>query len=141
MKTSRILGLVLALALLAAPSWGERVTTDGNNKNSPIKVNIDEFVDSGYGLPGPQATIQMSTTITNSSKKDDLRNVVIELQLKNLNGDVVKKWTKNVSVMKKGASMKVDSDGIFYNTMFNNVKGAVQVTHDKPIKKKEEKKK
>lgn len=136
--TSRLLGMIVALALIAAPAWAERVKTDGTNKDSPIKVSIDEFVDAGYGLPGPQATIRMKATVKNTSREHDLRNVTVELQLVNLEGDVVKKWTKNISLLKKNGSQTVDSDGIYYNNTFNNLKGKVQVSHDKP-KKKEEK--
>jgi hypothetical protein len=126
--------------VLSAPCWGaERVETDGKNKNSPIKVQKIDFQDSGYGLPGPNAEIRMSTTVQNSSKEDDLKNVVIHLQLKNLDGEVVQEWTKNLSVMKKGAVVTFDPGGVYYNYSFNNLQPAVLVVHDK-VEKKDEKK-
>ncbi len=131
--TSRLMGLVLALAILTLPSWAERIKTDGNNKLSPVQVKVTDFTDTGYGMPGPQATIQMSAEVKNTSTVHDLRNVTVELQVKNLKGDVVQKWTKNISELKRGSTQKVESDSLFYNTVFTNLQGAVEVTHDKPI--------
>lgn len=134
--TSRLMGLVLSLAILATPAWAERVKTDGTNKTSPVQVKVTDFIDTGYGAPGPQSTIRMSAEVKNGSAEHDLKNVTVELQLKNPQGDVVKKWTKNLPLLKKGATEKVDSDDLFYNTVFNNLKGSVEVSHDKPIEKK-----
>lgn len=123
-------GLIL-LSVLAAPAWAQRVKTDGKSKDSPIKVVQLNFQDSGYGQPGPNAEIRISTTIQNSSTTDDLKNVVIHLQLKNLAGEVVQEWTKNVPVMKKNTTVEFQPDAVFYNYTFNNVQGAVMVEHDK----------
>jgi hypothetical protein len=123
---------LLMCAVLGLPVWAaEKIKTDGKNKDSPIKVVKLDFQDSGYGLPGPTAEIRISTTVQNSSKDDDLKNVVIHLQLKNLEGDVVQEWTKTIPTMKKGATVEFQPDGIYYNYTFNNLQGAVLVEHDK----------
>lgn len=134
------LGLLLALFVVSAPAWaGERIKTDGKNKDSPIKVLDLAFQDSGYGLPGPNAEIRTSCKVQNSSKEDDLKNVTIKLQLKMMDGSVVKEWTKNIPVMKKGAIVEFDPGAVYYNYSFNGLKGAVEVEHDKPVKKEEKK--
>lgn len=123
---------LLMCAVLALPALAvERVKTDGKNKDSPIKVLKLDFQDSGYGLPGPTAEIRTSTTIQNSSTTDDLKNVVIHLQLKNLEGDVVQEWTKNLPVMKKGTTAEFQPDAVYYNYTFNNLQAGVMVEHDK----------
>ena len=129
----RALAALALCAVVALPAWAvERIKTDGKSKDSPIKVLKLDFQDSGYGLPSPNAEIRISTTVQNSSTKDDLKNVVIHLQLKNLEGDVVQEWTKNIPVMKKGTTVEFQPDGIYYNYSFNNLQGAVMVEHDKP---------
>lgn len=129
------IGLLLALLMVAAPAWAERVKTDGKSKDSPIKVVDIAFLDSGYGLPGPNAEVRTSCKVQNSSKEDDLKNVVIKLQLKIGDGTVVQEWTKNVPVMKKGTVVEFDPGAVYYNYSFNGLKADVLVEHDKPEKK------
>ena len=78
-------------------------------------------MDSGYGQPGPNAEIRMSTVVKNTSTEDDLKNVLIKLQLRNLAGEVVQEWTKNIAVMKKGATVEFDPGGVYYNYSFNSI--------------------
>jgi hypothetical protein len=125
--TGLLIGTVLALPVWAA----EKIKTDGKNKDSPIKVVKMDFQDSGYGLPSPNAEIRISTTIQNTSPTDDLKNVIIHLQLKNLEGDVVQEWTKNLPLMKKGTTVEFQPDAVYYNYTFNNLQGGVMVEHDK----------
>lgn len=139
--TKQALGLLLAFAFVSAPCLAEKIKTDGKNKNSPIKVESLDFQDSGYGQPSPNAEIRMSTKVRNSSNEDDLKNVVIKLQLKMLDGDVVQEWTKNIPLMKKGALVEFDPGGVYYNYSFNNLQPAVEVEHDKVEKKEDEKEK
>jgi hypothetical protein len=140
--TKPALGLLLAIFFVAAPVWAvERIKTDGTNKNSPIKVDNLDFQDSGYGLPGPNAEIRTSVTVRNTSKEDDLKNVVIKLQLSLPDGDVVQEWTKNMPVMKKGEVVQFEPGAIYYNYSFNNLRAGVEVEHDKPEEKKEDEKK
>ena len=127
---TRTLGLLLCVALLSAPVLAKKIKTDGNNKESPIKVQKLDFQDSGYGQPGPNSEIRMSTVVKNTSAEDDLKNVLIKLQLRNLAGEVVQEWTKNLAVMKKGATVEFDPGGVYYNYSFNNLKAAVEVEHD-----------
>jgi len=135
------LAFMLTLVLLTLPCWaGERVTTDGKSKDSPIRVDDLYFQDSGYGLPSPQAEIRMSVHIRNSSKEDDVKNVLIKLELKNLDGEVVQKWEKMIPVMKKGAVVEFDPGGVYYNYSFNNVQPAVVIEHDEIEKKDADKK-
>ncbi len=126
----KLLGVLLTLALLSIPVWAKRIKTDGKNKESPIKIVSLDFMDSGYGNPGPNSEIRISTKVQNTSSEDDLRHVVIHLQLKNLAGEVVQEWTKNIPVMKKGAVVEFEPDGVYYNYSFNNLSGAVMVEHD-----------
>ncbi|HIB68419.1 MAG TPA: hypothetical protein EYO33_25820 [Phycisphaerales bacterium] len=127
---TRTLGLLLCVALLSAPVLAKKIKTDGNNKESPIKVQKLDFQDSGYGQPGPNSEIRMSTVVKNTSAEDDLKNVLIKLQLRNLAGEVVQEWTKNLAVMKKGATVEFDPGGVYYNYSFNNLKATVEVEHD-----------
>lgn len=127
---TRTLGLLLCVALLSAPVLAKKIKTDGTNKESPIKVQKLDFMDSGYGQPGPNAEIRMSTVVKNTSTEDDLKNVLIKLQLRNLAGEVVQEWTKNIAVMKKGATVEFDPGGVYYNYSFNNLKATVEVEHD-----------
>jgi hypothetical protein len=128
----KVLTAFLLCSVVTMPLWAaERVKTDGKNKDSPIRVLKMDFQDSGYGLPGPTAEIRISTTVQNSSTTDDLKNVVIHLQLKNLDGDVVQEWTKNLPVMKKNTTVEFSPDAIYYNYTFNNLQGGVMVEHDK----------
>ena len=138
---TRTLGLLLCVALLSAPVLAKKIKTDGNNKESPIKVQKLDFQDSGYGQPGPNSEIRMSTVVKNTSAEDDLKNVLIKLQLRNLAGEVVQEWTKNLAVMKKGATVEFDPGGVYYNYSFNNLRAGVEVEHDKPEEKKEDEKK
>ena len=116
----------------------EKIKTDGKNKKSPIKVTKLDFMDSGYGQPGPNSEIRISTAIQNSGK-DELKNVVLHLQLKNLAGDVVKEWVHKVGSMKGGAAVTYAPDGVYYNYSFNNLSGGVMVEHD-PVEEKDDKK-
>ena len=127
---TRNLGLLLCVALLSAPVLAKKIKTDGNNKESPIKVQKLDFQDSGYGQPGPNSEIRMSTVVKNTSAEDDLKNVLIKLQLRNLAGEGVQEWTKNLAVMKKGATVEFDPGGVYYNYSFNNLKATVEVEHD-----------
>lgn len=122
---------LMVLSVLVAPAWAQKIKTDGKSKDSPIKVVQLDFMDSGYGQPGPNAEIRISTKVQNSSAEDDLKNVVIHLQLKNLAGDVVQEWTKNLPVMKKNTTVEFQPDAVYYNYTFNNLQGAVMVEHDK----------
>ncbi len=115
----------------------EKIQTDGKNKKSPIKVKKLDFQDSGYGQPGPNSEIRISTAIQNSGK-DELKNVVLHLQLKNLAGEVVKEWVHKVGVMKGGAAVDYAPDGVYYNYSFNNLSAGVMVEHDPVEEKKEE---
>ena len=140
--TKPALAALLAILFLTATVWAvERIKTDGTNKNSPIKVDNLEFQDSGYGLPGPNAEIRTSVTVRNTSKEDDLKNVVIKLQLKVPGGDGVQEWTKNMPTMKKGEVVQFEPGAIYYNYSFNNLQAGVEVEHDKPEEKKEDEKK
>lgn len=135
---TKSLGGLLLFSILSLPVWAEKVKTDGSNKESPIQVVKLDFQDSGYGNPGPNAEIRISTVISNSSAEDDVKNVVIHLQLKNLAGDVVQEWTKTLPVMKKKTTVEFQPDGVYYNYSFNNLQGAVMVEHDKVEKEKPE---
>lgn len=129
--TKRAIPLLLALLFAVTTAWAaEKVTTDGTNGKSPVKVQTLDFMDSGYGQPGPNSEIRISATIRNTSAKEDLKNVVFKLQLKNLAGDVVEEWTKNISVLKKGAIVQFQPDAVYYNYTHNNLQGAVEVQHD-----------
>lgn len=140
--TKPALGLLLAILFVAGPVWAvERIKTDGTNKNSPIKVDNLQFQDSGYGLPGPNAEIRTSVTVRNTSKEDDLKNVVIKLQLSLPGGDIVQEWSKNLPTMKKGEVVEFDPGAVYYNYSFNNLQAGVEVEHDKPEEKKEDEKK
>jgi hypothetical protein len=131
--------LLLALLFLAIPCWaGKRVKTDGKNKNSPISVQDFSFRDSGYGQPSATAEIRMSVTVKNTSKEDDLKNVVIKLQAKNLAGDVVKEFEKSMPTMKKGEVVTFEAP-LWVNYSFNNLQGAVEIEHDE-VEKKDDKK-
>ena len=133
-----LMGLLLC-TVLGLPVWAaERIKTDGKNKDSPIKIVKFDFQDSGFGLPGPTAEVRISTTVQNSSTTDDLKNVIIHLQLKNLAGDVVQEWTKNLPVMKKGTTIEFYPDALYTNFSFNNLQGAVMVEHDKVEKPAED---
>ncbi|MCA9795082.1 MAG: hypothetical protein KC910_24910 [Candidatus Eremiobacteraeota bacterium] len=131
------LAAFLTLAVVAG-AWAETVKTDGKNKDSPIQVTKLDFYDSGYGQPGPNAEIRISTTVKNASAEDTLKNVVIHLQLKNLAGDVVQEWVHKAGEMKPGASVSYQPDSIYYNNSFNNVQPGVLVEHDKVEEKKKE---
>lgn len=131
--------VLLAIGLATATCWAERIKTDGTNKQSPIKVQQLDFQDSGYGQPGPSSEIRISTVIKNASAEDDLKNVVLKLQLKNLAGDVVQEWTKNIPLLKKGATVQFDPGAVYYNYTFNNLQSGVAVEHDKPEPKVEKK--
>lgn len=139
--TKRSLGVLLSLLFLVSPCLAKKIKTDGSNKESPIKVASIDFQDSGYGQPGPTSEIRMSTKIINSSKEDDLKGVIFKLQLKNLDGDVIKEWTRSLSVMKKGAIVVFDPGGVYYNYSFNNLQAAVEVEHDEVEKEDDEVKK
>lgn len=132
--------LLLCLSLVTAPVLAKkRIKTDGKNKESPIKVQKLDFQDSGYGQPGPNSEIRMSTVVKNTSKEDDLKNVVITLQLRNLAGEVVQDWTKKIPSMKKGAVVEFDPGGVYYNYSFNNLSATVEVEHDEVEKEKDKK--
>lgn len=130
---------LLVLTLVSMPASAKKIQTDGKSKDSPIKVVDFEFMDSGYGNPGPQSEIRISTKVQNGSTTDDLKNVVIHLQLKNLDGEVVQEWTKNVPLMKKGAVVEFQPDAVYYNYTFNNLSGSVMVEHDEIEEAEEEK--
>lgn len=136
---STVLGFSLALVILTAPVLAERVKTDGKTGKSPIKVTKLDFLDSGYGQPGPNAEIRLGATVKNTSTKDDIKNVVVSLQLKNLAGDVIQEWKKNIPVLKKGASVSISPDGVYYNYSFNNLQSGVAIEHDEPIDEKNSK--
>ena len=131
--------LLAAVLMVTSPCWAKKVITDGKSKKSPIKVEETNFQDSGYGMPGPNAEIRISTKIKNTSKEDDVKNVVLKLQLKMGGGSVVQEWKKNIPVMKKGAVVEFDPGAVYYNYSFNNLQPGVEIEHDE-IEKKDEKK-
>lgn len=128
-----LLTFVTAVLLCGVAVAGGKVATDGTSKDSPVKVTKLSFTDSGYGQPGSNAEIRTSATIQNGGQTE-LTGVVLRLQLKNMAGDVVKEWVKNVGTLKGGASFEFDPNEVYYNQSFNNVKAAVLVEHD-PVKK------
>lgn len=136
----KILSIALLVSVFTLPTLAvERVKTDGKTKDSPIKVVKLDFLDSGYGMPGPNAEVRLSTVVQNGSKDDDLKNVVIHLQLKQLDGSVVQEWTKSIPVMKKGATVEFDPGAVYYNFSFNNLSAGVMVEHDKVEKPADDK--
>ena len=137
----RTAGLILTLLFIASPAWAERVKTDGKSGKSPLKLQKIDFQDSGYGSPGPNSEIRMSTSIKNSSAKDDVKGVLVRLQLKNLDGEVLREWTKSIPVMKKGAVVEFDPGEVYYNYSFNNLQADVAIEHDEIVNEEDEDKK
>ncbi|MBI3926439.1 MAG: hypothetical protein HY319_12935 [Armatimonadetes bacterium] len=127
--------LVLALSFSAFAK--ERIKTDGKNpKVSPIKVTKLDFSDGGgSSVVQPDLyPIMVSATIQNTSKEDELKNVVFHLQLKNGADDVLQDFTKTVGALKPGASFSYDADP-YYNYNRIPLHADVLVEHD-PIEKK-----
>lgn len=131
---SRVGTLCLLLALVAGAGIAapKKITTDGTNRKSPIKVTKLNFYDSGYGRPGPSVEIRTSATIQNTGQKA-LTGVVMHLQLKTMDGQVVKQWVKQIGVMQPGSSVTFQPNSIYYNQTYNNLKAGVLVEHN-PVK-------
>ncbi len=106
------------------------ITTDGKNKDSPIKVLDLQYYDSGYGKYNSE--VRVSCKIQNASSKP-LKKVTLKLQIINGDKQVVQEWKKPLGEMKPN-QVESYNPGVWYNTLGVLLQGRVQVEHEEQPK-------
>lgn len=102
------------------------ITTDGKNKDSPIKVLDLQYYDSGYGKYNSE--VRVSCKIQNAGPKP-LKKVTLKLQIINGDKQVVQEWKKAIGDMKPN-QVESYNPGVWYNTLGVILQGRVQVEHE-----------
>jgi hypothetical protein len=110
------------------------ITTDGKNKDSPIKVVELSYYDAGFGAKF-NSEIRCSCKVQNGSSTDELKKVTVTLQIINGAGNVMQSWKQNVGVLKPGQQYTLNP-GVWYNNMGIPLQGKVSVEHEEVPKKK-----
>lgn len=120
----------------AATGPAKRLTTssDRPDPKAPIKFDNVNCYDSGYGSKF-NSEMRLDATISNSSKTDTLKNVVVKYQLVNLDNAVIQEWVEKPGALKPGQSFKINP-GVARNTIGTKLNGKVVVEYDE-IQKKE----
>ena len=102
------------------------ITTDGKNKDSPIKVLEMNYYDSGYGKYNSE--VRVSCKIQNAGS-NPLKKVTLKLQIVNGDKQVVQEWKKPIGEMKPNA-VETYNPGVWYNTLGVLLQGRVTVEHE-----------
>ncbi|MFN8612842.1 MAG: hypothetical protein U0931_35215 [Vulcanimicrobiota bacterium] len=113
----------------------KRITTDSDRPNpkSPIKFVTVNCYDSGGGAKF-NSEMRLDATLSNGSKTDTLKNVVVKYQLVNLDGQSVQDWVEKPGTLKPGQSFQI-TPGVARNSLGTKLNGRVVVEHDEVQKK------
>jgi hypothetical protein len=110
------------------------ITTDGKNKDSPIKVIDLSYYDAGFGAKF-NSEIRCSCKIQNTSTTDELKKVTVSLQIVNGAGNVMQTWKQSAGNLKPGQQYSLNP-GVWYNNMGIPLQGRVSVEHEEVPQKK-----
>jgi hypothetical protein len=139
----RLRNLAAQVALLAclsgAPSLAQPVSTDGTNRQSPVKVVSVTLVDttpdsyylSGSGSGVDPDEVRVTAVIKNTSSKS-LSNVAIHVQIYDLTGKLLKEYVKNLDILTPDETYEYAAPG-YENVSLALVQAKVVVTHDKQV--------
>lgn len=109
---------------------GKLIRTDGTNKYSPIEIVRLDFSDST--IPGAAfvGEVRVSTTIKNTSEKEDLEQVTLFLQLVDGYGEPIREWKQPIGTLKAGQTYTFAPDSVWYNYSQIKVWPRVIVEHE-----------
>lgn len=129
----------LLACLLSAPSVSQpsKVSTDGTNRQSPVKVvsvtltdtTPDSYYLSGQGSGVDPDEVRVTTVIKNTSGRN-LNNITIHVIIYDLTGKQLKEFTKSLAVLTADETYEFAAPG-YENTSLALVQAKVKVTHDK----------
>jgi hypothetical protein len=132
------------------------ITTDGTNKNSPIRVTELNYYDEGYGSKY-NSEVRVSGAVQNTGKTE-LKKVVVRLQIvpaagdnpgaqagstpspsprprqANAGGDVLQEWKENPGTLKPGQTYRV-SPAVWRNSLGTVLKARMIVEHEEAVEK------
>ncbi len=132
--------LACLVCLLHTPAFAQpaKVTTDGTNRQSPVKVVsvtlTDSTPDSFYlsgNTGGSQSEVRVSTAIKNTSGQN-LSNITIKVTIYDLTDKKLAEYTKNLAMLTADEVYEYHSP-TFENTSLALVQARVTVTHDKQV--------
>lgn len=113
----------------------KRVTTNSDRPDPklPIKFISVNCYDSGFGSKF-NSEMRLDATISNSSKADTLKNVVVKYQLVNLDSQVIQEWVEKPGQLKPGQTFQINP-GVARNSIGTKLNGKVVVEFDEIPKK------
>ena len=117
----------------------KKLTTDNlkPNPKSPIKFGEVLCYDSGGGSKY-NSEMRLDATLSNSSRTDTLKNVIVKYQLINLDNNVIQEWVEKPGTLKPGQTFKI-TPGVARNSLGTKLNGRVVVEHDEVQKKEDTK--
>ncbi len=130
--------LACLVCLLDAPAFAQpaKVTTDGTNRQSPVKIAsvtlTDTTPDSFYlsgNSGGSLSEVRVTTSIKNTSGQN-LNNITITVTIYDLTDKKLAEYTKNLAVLTADEVYEYHTP-TFENTSLALVQARVTVSHDK----------
>ena len=113
------------------------ITTDGTNRESPIRVQNLNFYDEGYGSKY-NSEIRLSGGVQNTSKTATLKKVTVSLQLVDTQAkpNVIQEWKENPpgGELKPGQSFDI-KPAVARNSLGTMLKARMLVTHEEVVEK------
>lgn len=109
------------------------ISTDGTNKNSPIRVVDLQYYDEGYGSKY-NSEVRVSGTIQNTEKTAELKKVLVRLQIVDGKGDIIQEWKENPGTLKPGQQYRVNPV-VWRNSLGTMLKARFMVEHEEVPKK------
>lgn len=104
------------------------ITTDGTNKQSPIRVTALDFYDEGYGTRY-NAEVRVSGSVQNNSKTAELKKVVVKLQIVDQDNQVIQEWKEIPGTLKPMQSVRIQPP-VWRNSLGTLLKARFQVEHE-----------
>lgn len=142
MHLRKLAAQVVCLACLltgASVAQPAQVSTDGSNRQSPVKVVSVTLVDttpdsyylSGNGSGVDPDEVRVTTVIKNTSARN-LNNITIHVNIYDLTGNKLKEFTKHIDVLTPDETYEYAAPGYEDKTLAM-VQAKVVVTHDKQV--------
>ena len=140
MRLRNLAAQVVCLAcLLSSPTMAQQVTTDGTNRQSPVKIVSVQLVDttpdsyylSGDGSGVDPDEVRVTAVIKNTSSRN-LHNITIHVTIYDLTGKALKTFDKKLGTLTPDETYEFAAPG-YSNTSLALVQAKVTVTHDKQV--------
>lgn len=109
------------------------ITTDGTNKQSPIRVVDLQYYDEGYGSKY-NSEVRVSGTVQNTDKTAELKKVLVRLQIVDGRGDIIQEWKESPGNLRPGQQYRVNPV-VWRNSLGTVLKARFMVEHEEVPKK------